>query len=308
MSRDNDGCGCFAQLIVVAVIVLIYVGVSFYDSTEYAQMKEARKSNTRELYVDYLKKHADGDYADEARDSIVSIYERSEPMKDSYYGDDKTWLYSDINTLENDRVCERLCRIAYRKTQETNTIDAWKRYREKVPTRYYWDSQKKIDEINYAIEQAEKAKWGTEGRAWKTASELNTIEGYEKYFELYPNGSHKAKARKALIDAQVSAAFKGKHGAMPQMDKTSYGYGSTSEVKITNQTQYTMTLLYSGTAESYKLEIPANATRSINLLNGKYRISASVAASNVIPYTGTETLTGGGYEASYYIHTTTTRY
>lgn len=40
-------------------------------------------------------------------------------------------------------------------------------------------------------------------------------------------------------------------------------------------------------------------------INGSYRIAASVSASNVSRYAGTESLNGGSYEVEYYISTTT---
>ena len=42
--------------------------------------------------------------------------------------------------------------------------------------------------------------------------------------------------------------------------------------------------------------------------NGTYRIAVSVDVGNVIPYAGTEYLSGGGYKSSFYIVTTRNGY
>ena len=42
---------------------------------------------------------------------------------------------------------------------------------------------------------------------------------------------------------------------------------------------------------------------SIGLKNGKYRVAASVSASNVSNYAGNENLQGGNYSVDYYIST-----
>lgn len=160
----------------------------------------------------------------------------------------------------------------------------------------YRDSQEKKD--------AADTKWATDNSAWQTASSLNNIAAYQKYLDLYPYGKHKSSAESKLIDLQVDATFAGEHGYLPEMDKTSNGSGSTSTISVYNNTSYTLTLLYSG-KESKKLVLSPNSRGSLRLKNGSYRIAASVSASNVQRYAGSETLNGGGYEVEYYISTTT---
>ena len=86
------------------------------------------------------------------------------------------------------------------------------------------------------------------------------------------------------------------------MDQTGYGGGSTSSISIYNRTSYNLTLLYSG-PDSKRIVISPNQTGYITLRNGSYKIAASVSASNVRNYAGSENLRGGSYSAEYYIVT-----
>ena len=96
--------------------------------------------------------------------------------------------------------------------------------------------------------------------------------------------------------------FDGKHGTLPNMTQTGYGGGYSSYITVTNSTEYTLTLLYSG-PDTKKLVIPAGGTSSIRLSNGHYRIAAYSSGTGVGSFTGTETLDGGEYCAEYYIQT-----
>ena len=134
------------------------------------------------------------------------------------------------------------------------------------------------------------------------ATAENSISAYQKYKSLYPNGTHIGACEKKLIDLEVSRVYAGEHGTLPGMDRTGYGGGSTSYISVTNSTSYTLTLLYSG-PDSKRLVIGAGQTSSIRLKNGSYRVAASVSASNVSNYAGTENLQGGSYSVDYYIST-----
>ena len=122
------------------------------------------------------------------------------------------------------------------------------------------------------------------------------------YKNLYPKGAHIAQAEKKLIDLEVANVFAGSHGSLPSMDKTSWGNGPTAYISVTNRTSYTLTLRYSG-PDSKKLVISPGGTSSVTLKNGRYRVAASVNASNVSNYAGVEDLSGGSYSVEYYIST-----
>lgn len=185
---------------------------------------------------------------------------------------------------------DSICSVLYKKAKRKGTIEALETYRKSVPEAYYYDSQEQI----IAIE------WGTDSKAWQKAVQENTISAYQKYLSMYPNGSYKKRANKKIIDMEVAEIHGSKHGKLPQMDKIGYGYGTNSTIYIKNSTNYTLTILYSGT-DSKRVTIAPNMRTSVSLSNGLYRIAATVSASNVRNFAGTENLTGDTYNVEYYI-------
>lgn len=177
-----------------------------------------------------------------------------------------------------------------------NSYTGWEEYQNAVSSDDYRDSDERKDAVD--------TRWNTESNAWATAQSLNNIAGYERYLSLFPYGKHRGAADKKVIDMTVASTFAGEHGSLPEMEQVGYGGGSTSYVSVTNSTSYTLTLMYSG-KESKRLVLSPNSTGTVRLKNGSYRIAASVSASNVSKYAGTESLTGGSYEVEYYISTTT---
>ncbi|WP_301096275.1 hypothetical protein [Bacteroides acidifaciens] len=184
----------------------------------------------------------------------------------------------------------------YNTAVSKNSYTGWEEYQNAVSSDDYRDSDERKDAVD--------TRWNTESNAWATAQSLNNIAGYERYLSLFPNGKHRSVADKKVIDMTVASTFAGEHGSLPEMDQVGYGGGSTSYVSVTNSTSYTLTLMYSGN-ESKRLVLSPNSTGSVRLKNGSYRIAASVSASNVSKYAGTESLNGGSYEVEYYISTST---
>lgn len=184
----------------------------------------------------------------------------------------------------------------YNTAVSKNSYTGWEEYQNAVSSDDYRDSDERKDAVD--------TRWNTESNAWATAQSLNNIAGYERYLSLFPNGKHRSVADKKVIDMTVASTFAGEHGSLPEMDQIGYGGGSTSYVSVTNSTSYTLTLMYSGN-ESKRLVLSPNSAGSVRLKNGSYRIVASVSASNVSKYAGTESLNGGSYEVEYYISTTT---
>ena len=152
------------------------------------------------------------------------------------------------------------------------------------------------------IETIENLAWNTEPKAWKQATSENSLSAYKKYKSLYPNGAHIGTCEKRIIDMEVAIIYAGDHGTLPEMDRTGYGGGSTSSITVTNSTSYVLTLLYSG-VDSKRLVLSPGKTSTIRLKNGSYRVAASVSASNVRNYAGSEQLQGGNYSVDYYIST-----
>ena len=202
---------------------------------------------------------------------------------------------STYKELAKEKVAELVDSLYY-VADRKNSYTGWEEYQKAVSSDDYRDSDERKDAVD--------TRWNNESNAWATAQSLNNIASYERYLLLFPNGRHRSAADKKVIDMTVASTFAGEHGSLPEMDQVGYGGGSISYVSVTNSTSYTLTLLYSGN-ESKRLVLSPNSTGSIKLKNGSYRIAASVNASNVSRYAGTETLNGGSYEVEYYISTTT---
>jgi len=82
---------------------------------------------------------------------------------------------------------------------------------------------------------------------------------------------------------------------------SSYNNSSYSTISVFNNTSYTLTLRYSG-PESKRFDIKSKGRINVTLLNGNYKVTASVNASNVTNYAGTEYI-NGEYDSEFYIVT-----
>lgn len=196
-----------------------------------------------------------------------------------------------------------LCSAFYDEASSKNSIAAWEEYQKKVPKSEWADSQKRIEDLKEKARIEAERAWKKESTAWQMAKAMGTSAGYEKYLNLFPKGAH----AKAAIDNLVDDVMSGSHGELPSMERTGYSSGSSSSVEVSNDTQYTLTLLYSGSSDSKRLVLSPHQTKTISLRNGRYRIAASVNAANVSSYAGSENLNGGTYSVSYYISTSYSR-
>lgn len=135
---------------------------------------------------------------------------------------------------------------------------------------------------------------------WSWVTSENTIESYKGYLLRHPNGRHSADARKRLIDLEVAQIARGDHGVLPKSNPVRAYGGLYADVRITNETGYQLTVRYSGPSSDMAI-IERGASASIRLTSGNYKVAASVNASNVRNYYGTEDLRGGEYEIRFFI-------
>ena len=104
---------------------------------------------------------------------------------------------------------------------------------------------------------------------------------------------------------EVDEIFKGDHGKLPSMNKTSIttNYSTTSKIEILNNTKYNLTIRYSG-PESIKVVFAPSQKKTITLKQGNYRVTASVNVADIRNYAGSEKVDGGWvYGIEYYIET-----
>ena len=296
--------GCIFRIIVIAVCI---VSIAMMDS-QWNQIRNARKSNSLSDYERYLNNYPEGRYSNEAYESLLQLWDAMEvedfqekqsiSLYSSYLDKYKDWRsrYSDtaFQTMLYNKMRLK-CLIHYENALRINTIDGWNKYLVYVPEDFHFDAQFKYDSLFNAI-------WGTEESAWKYVCEVNTVEDYEYYEKLFPQGKHHKEAENKAVSLRVDFIFGGKHGINPPLEKISNRNSRLSIVRITNSTSYTLTVYYSG-AEGKRAILSSFETQDVELKNGIYRIAASVDASDVLPYAGTEDLTGGNYEVEYYIST-----
>lgn len=278
----------FAILLMPIIILLI----DTCSNTQNTLIKDAREHEETFYYIQYLDKYPNGKYKQEAYDSIVSLFKKGRYN----HTNDIEVMYTVAKKYPNTTLEKELKSLAYDKAVKDNTITIWKNYISIVDESDLHDANMRLDSLNGLM-------WGTEVKAWKTANSTNSISGYEDYLERYPKGKHSSMANKRLIDLEVDRVFRGDHGTLPNMTKDGYTGGGSSHIYVGNETQYTLTLLYSGT-ESKKLVILPYSNNSIRLKNGQYRISAMVDELSVRPYAGKENIQGSDYSVKYYIQTT----
>lgn len=264
-------------------------------TTEYSQ---------EEKYEAYLKRYPNGKYVKEATSFIVDYYAEQPLQKTSSLYSSSISTLSHFESVRDlfpgsalehrmDSLIEAKVNLEYQKALDSETVEGWELYKILVSEKYWRDADQRIEDINSRL-------WGTDSQAWKTAQKQNTLTAYNRYLELFPKGAHAKAADKKVIDLSVTNIFAGDHGTLPGMDRTSYSSSGSNIITVSNDTQYTLTLLYSG-PDSKRLVLSPRSSGSVRLPNGTYRVAASVTATNVRSYAGTETLSGGGYDVSYYI-------
>ncbi len=201
-----------------------------------------------------------------------------------------------------DKRIEMIYNSKYQRAKRINTIEGWEQYKQEVPANWVKDADEQITKIENSV-------WETDDKAWSEASRLGNINAYQKYLNMYPNGNYKAQAERKIIDLEVSEILSGDYGVLPSMTRSNYfmNNSSHSDVSILNRTNYSLTIRYSG-ADSKKVTIPPLHSTTVRIKNGVYRIAASVNASNVHNYAGVEILDGGDYSSEYYVTSSNSYY
>jgi len=133
--------------------------------------------------------------------------------------------------------------IAYREIQELEVIiPAWNTAKRKNTPLAYQYFLNKYPSSSFSQDAQLKLEELEEGK-WAYATRKSSKRSYQAYLNAYPNGAYAAEAEERIIDLEVDAIFKGKHGKLPPMDRSSFGsYSSTNSITVKNDTQYTLTV------------------------------------------------------------------
>lgn len=258
------------------------------DTSE-QDFEKAKEEGTAKAYDTFITNHLKSDLVEEARDSIVAVFDR---VPDLHV------VINDVNGIVDYEAAsrvrknfERRVESLYANASKENSIEGWNAYINAVPEYYQKDAQEKLLDL----------QWKNEAFAWQMATEKDVAFYYEKYLEQHPKGKHAKQAEKKLIDLEVAAVFAGEHGVLPSMDKGYSTGASYSVIEIENRTQYDLTVSYSG-PDSKRIVIQPYGTRSMRIGNGSYRVAANVG-HGVTPFAGTEYLDGSHFSSSFYIST-----
>lgn len=301
VSGSGDKNGCLVTIVCSIIAIFSYKIASSIDDyyTEKDLYEQIKKNPSTEECERFLRMHPESKFCD----SIWNVYyyhvENQGVFALKDFADNYAYTNSELATKASKRT-EEICDSLYNIALQKNTIESWTKYKDSVPTKFHADSNEKIDSLKNLL-------WNTDEKAWQQATTLNTIDAYSKYLNLYPNGEKSSIAEKKIIDLKVSNVFSGNYESLPEMEQIAYNGGSISNIRVYNNTSYTLTLLYSGN-DSKELVLSPQSVRYINLRKGTYHVVASVSASNVRNCAGIETLKGGSYSVEYYISTSYSGY
>ena len=135
----------------------------------------------------------------------------------------------------------------------------------------------------------------------------NKLEHYRRFVQRHPKHPKSPSMEKMIIDLEVAAIAAGDHGVLPKAQQTGQSRGLHTEMTIQNDTEYELTVMFSGT-ESKKTVLSSGASDVLKLPNGSYKVAASVKAMNVRNYFGTDEFNGGVYSSSFYIKSESSGY
>ncbi len=130
--------------------------------------------------------------------------------------------------------------------------------------------------------------------------EQDQLAHYQRFVASHPKHKDTPSMQKRIIDLEVAAIAAGDHGALPKAEATGQSRGARTIIALKNDTGYELTVRFSGT-ESTKVVLAQRTAQSVDLPNGTFKVAASVDASHVANYYGTDVYKGGVYDLSFYI-------
>lgn len=170
-------------------------------------------------------------------------------------------------------------------------------------------TQKQLNSLRKELDDLKRQQPGTQRQIQTDAEAAATRAAIRKLQEDMAAKSRAAQAaapqadpNAKAIDAEVAGILSGEHGKLPPAQKLRGNSSGIVSIRVKNDTTHTLTVLYSGPT-SKKSVLAARQSATITLSAGPYTVGARVDDPSVIPFAGTDTLSGGDYSNTFYIVT-----
>lgn len=172
-----------------------------------------------------------------------------------------------------------------------NDISAIENFVTQYPTTVHSkEAEKKIKQLKIENEQTE----------YDNAINRESSSLWKEFLNDYPERTDIDDIKRKIIKAEISE-IKNQEGTLdlPASSSIGTGSGSNSSIMINNNTEYVLTVRYSGPTIT-SVDIPSHGVRSVSLRNGVYDVAATAGSTSCA---GSENM-DGSYEVTYYITTT----
>jgi outer membrane protein assembly factor BamD (BamD/ComL family) len=264
-----------------------------WDKVEEFDWQQACEDASSRAFRNFLTQHPKRKYASEARLKLEKLeiqdWDIAE-MKDivSSYEEYLSCHPKGQNSLLAKKRVKQLVDLQREKPDET--VTAYEEFLQKNPSNELFD----WIQVRCKMMRQDLGEW-------QEVLEANTVSAYKDFQQKHPNSPFAEEVEARMIDLEIDQIMGGEHGSLPKPTKvSSEGNRKYSIVNIHNDTQYDLTIRYSG-SESFKVVFTPQQKGSIELLNGTYRIAASVNAYNIKPFAGSSVFQAGNFEITYYI-------
>lgn len=282
-------------IFIVFILLITSCGVT-------KKYEKVKASNSITAYENFIEKYPESKYSEVAREKLNLLYE-DRAWKTANYYNTVSQFKSFISKYPDSKYLLR----AENKIKEIEEGKAWDNSKSINSIFTYENFLQSYPKSKFAYEARNRIRNLKEEKDWYNTERVGSISAYKNHIKKYPYGKYSKEAKKKIIDLEVDEIFKGDHGELPSMNKssTTNNYSTTSEIEIVNNTKYNLTIRYSG-PESKKILFTPKQKKTITLTKGNYRVTASVNVADIRNYAGSEKLDGGWvYSVEYYIKTYT---
>lgn len=283
-----------------AVGVLAVLGVIvFLIFHPWAHFQWVSFSGSASSYEGFLSRFPSGSYASEAKEKLRIL--REDDVWRKVQAGDQLWAYFDYLAAYPDgkyitpakervTVLEESAWNVLRSSRDVNQL------RDFISLHPY--SSKRAFAETRIKELQNDVSW---------VKEKNDLETYRQFVRNNPTHPERAWMDRRIIDLEVAKIATGEHSPLPRSERVASGSDRDDVVmNVQNETEYTLTILYSG-KDSKRVVISAGASETVRMAAGSYKVAASVDKSGVVPYYGTDELSGQ-HSSRFFIRRTTRRW